>query len=348
MMTTVREHVALAPLTTVGLGGEARYFVRCRTVEALQEALTYAHDRTMPVFVLGGGSNTIFADEGFAGLVIQTLLTGIVFEDKGRVTAQAGEAWDGLVAACVERNLAGIECLSGIPGLVGAVPVQNVGAYGQRVSDVIESVTVLDRETLVVSQMNRAECEFSYRHSRFKGRDTERYIIVAVTFRFLPGGAPTLAYPQLAAAVPTSPTLLDTRRAVIALRRTKSMVADPRDPHSQSCGSFFTNVVLSAAEFADLTQRYREQNGEGIIPSFPEGDQLKVPAAWLVEHSGFNKGLRRGGVGVSPNHALALVNYGGTTAEILALAAEIQQGVKEKFGITLAREPVVVPSGARF
>jgi UDP-N-acetylmuramate dehydrogenase len=330
----------------MGLGGEARYFVACATVQELEEALAFAKEKRLPVFMLGGGSNTVFADEGFAGLVIRPLLTGIAFSSDGLVTVQAGEVWDDFVEACVERNLAGIECLSGIPGLVGAVPVQNVGAYGQRVSDVIERVAVLNRETLAVAEMSNAECAFSYRHSRFKGRDAGRYIILSVTFQLSPGGAPTLVYPQLQQAAGENPTLARTRQAVIAVRRTKSMVVDPADPHSRSCGSFFTNVVLTTAELAELEQRYRAQGGEDVIPSFPEGDNLKIPAAWLVEQAGFEKGTRRDGVGVSPNHALALVNYGGTARELLALAEEIQRGVEATFGITLACEPVVVnPSG---
>jgi UDP-N-acetylmuramate dehydrogenase len=338
-----RERVPLAPLTTIGLGGTARYFISCAKVAELQQALVFARERKLPVAVLGGGSNTVFADGGFDGLVIHVALSGTTFGADGKVAAGAGEKWDDLVRSSVERGLAGIECLSGIPGLVGATPMQNVGAYGQQVADVITGVTALDRRTLEVVSLNNRQCVFSYRQSRFKGADFGQYIITAVMYQLEPGGQPKLKYPELAAAVSDRPSLMEVREAVLALRRRKSMVVNAADPYSRSCGSFFMNVVLSKGDFDRLCQRYAQQGGSGDVPSFPDGDCRKVPAAWLVEQAGFSKGERRGKVGISPNHALALVNYGGTSAELLDLAADIQAAVKKTFGLTLVREPVVVP-----
>jgi UDP-N-acetylmuramate dehydrogenase len=343
-MNTLREHVALAPLTTIGLGGTARYFASCASIRQLKDVLHYAEAHGLSVHIMGGGSNTLFADAGFDGLVVQVALDGITYDPTGLVTARAGVVWDTLVAECVERDLAGIECLSGIPGLVGATPLQNVGAYGQQVSDVVAQVTALDRKTLKLVSLTGAECEFSYRYSRFKGRDANRFVITDVTYQLRPGGAPRLVYPEIAAAVSASPTLRDVRRAVLSLRQRKSMIVDPRDPHSRSCGSFFMNPVLGSKDLERLRSLYRQQGGESEIPVFPEGTAVKVPAGWLVEQAGFARGTRRGNVGTSPNHALAIVNYGGTTAQVLALAEEVIFVVRKKFGLTLIPEPVVVPA----
>jgi UDP-N-acetylmuramate dehydrogenase len=352
---TLRENVPLAPLTTLGLGGPARFYAECTTDDEIAGALTYARDRSLPVQLLGGGSNTVVADHGFDGLVLRIATRGISFSEEGRqtlVVASAGEEWDPFVLSCIEWGLGGIECLSGIPGSVGATPVQNVGAYGQEVSERIVRVEAIDRTTLQSVAFTGAECSFGYRTSRFKGVDAGRYVVTGVTFSLAPEARPTVRYRELQSAVEAlvpldalprgTPGLLLVRDAVLALRRKKGMVLDEADPHSRSVGSFFTNPLLSPEEVAGLQERWRTLGGTGPIPTFGAGTQTKVPAAWLVEHSGFPKGTRRGEVGVSERHSLALVNYGGTTAALLALAEEIEAAVLSRFGVRLEREPVVL------
>lgn len=355
MSLDIKQNKTLSDLTTIHLGGAASHYVRCRSVDEIREALKIAQERGWSIHVLGGGSNTIFSDEGFAGLVIHVDIRGIDFSGSG-VTVAAGEVWDDFVVQCIENNLAGVECLSGIPGLVGATPMQNVGAYGQEVAQTITRVHALDRQTLEAVEFTNEECEFSYRHSRFKGRDKDRYIITKVTFRLTPNGAPTIAYPELAALVGTSsaPSLTEVREAVLTLRRKKSMVVDPADPNTRSCGSFFTNPIITREQFSNLTIKQSSNGDASEIPSFPvsgSDDAVKVPAAYLIEGAGFKKGERRGGVGISTNHVLALVNYGGTAKELLGFADEIKTTVKEKFGIELQQEPVTVqrdePRGTR-
>lgn len=260
----------------------------------------------------------------------------------------AGEDWDAFVAECVERNLAGIETLSGIPGSAGATPIQNVGAYGQDVSQAIVSVKVLDTETLEEVEFSNEQCGFGYRSSRFKTEDAGRYVVVAVTFQLVKDGKPTLKYPQLIEKVGSrGQELAAVRRAVLELRRSKSMVIDESDPHSRSCGSFFMNVVFSKDDFEKFMQRIGRLKLKNEMPSFSSGDEVKVPAAWLVEQAGFEKGQRHGGVGISQNHMLALVNYEGTTEELLTLAEQIQRKVKDVFNVELKREPMVVSSVSR-
>ena len=347
--------ILLSPFTTIGLGGAARLFATCTSEADLREALTDARREQVRVHILGGGSNTIFPDGGFPGLVIHTAMTGVEFTERGAqllVRAAAGEPWDRFVEACVNRGLGGLECLSGIPGLVGATPIQNVGAYGQEVADTILSVEALDRSTLAPVSIPGQECRFGYRTSRFRQEDAGRYVITAVTFSLTPNAPPSLRYAELRRAVEQSvdlrtleggrPALTAVRAAVLALRRGKSMVVDPADPESRSVGSFFTNPIVSPDIFTALDQQWRETGNAGVIPHFPAGASVKIPAAWLVEQSGFTKGYARGGVGVSRRHALALVNRGGTTAELLALAGEIERAVHSRFGIQLEREPVIV------
>lgn len=338
----------LAPHTTIQLGGPARYFAACRTLEEIRYALGWAAGGKLPVQVLGGGSNVLFADEGFGGLVLKVELPGLCFaEEKGgvRVEAAAGQSWDGLVAECVRRGLAGIECLSGIPGLVGATPIQNVGAYGQEVKDTIVSVSALDRSTLEPVEFTNEVCGFAYRQSRFKGVDKDRYLITGVRYRLELEGEPQIRYPELRRQLEGRElgrgraALEAVREGVLQLRRRKSMVLDPQDPDARSVGSFFLNPVLSEAEFAALKARL----GERQPPSFSSPEGIKVPAAWLVEQAGFPKGYRRSGAGVSNKHTLALVNCGGTTRQVLELAEEIRGQVRERFGIALELEPVVVP-----
>ena len=352
MYGKLRENVPLAPHTTIGLGGDARYFWDCASESELHEALQFGAARRLPIQVLAGGSNIIFPDAGYPGLVVKVGLRGAAFQDAGEavlVRAAAGADWDALVREAVDRGLAGIECLSGIPGTVGGTPVQNVGAYGQEIAETLVSVACLDRASLERRDFRADECGFAYRQSRFKREDRDRYIILEVTLRLQRQGRPSLRYAELAEEVRrTAPidalapaaALGAVRDAVLALRRKKSMVLAADDPNSRSVGSFFVNPVLPPGAFEALQGRLGP--AAGPIPTFAADGGVKVPAAWLVERAGFPKGHRRGGVGISGNHALALVNYGGTTAELLALATSIERTVYDRFGIRLEREPVVV------
>jgi UDP-N-acetylmuramate dehydrogenase len=321
----------------------------------VREAFRLARSRRLRTAVIGGGSNLIVPDEGFDGLVIAMNLRGITARQDGDhllVTAAAGEPWDEFVSHTVEHGWGGIECLSGIPGLVGATPIQNVGAYGQEVSETIARVEVMDQGTLDRRTLPPGVCAFGYRTSAFKAGGIKEVIVTGVTFRLRPNGAPTVRYPELQRHVESSTGgrtlpagaegLHAVRRAVLQLRRRKSMVVDPADPHTRSAGSFFTNPVLTPEAFEAAAAQWRKSGAAEPIPSYPVSGQVKVSAAWLVEHAGFEKGFREGGVGISANHALALVNYGGTTEALLALAARIQTTVRERFGIPLEREPVVL------
>lgn len=352
----IEENIALAPLTTMNVGGRARFFCVCATEEEIGEALEWAGGRGVSVHVLGGGSNTIFADTGFDGLVLKVGIGGVEREQMGEetlVTAGAGEDWDALVLSCIESDLSGIECLSGIPGSVGASPIQNVGAYGQEVRQTITLVRALDRQALRQVEFTREECDFAYRQSRFKGRDRDRFVITQVQLCLPRQVVPELRYAELqrsldAAGVdlsrlaPGRPASTAIRDLVLALRRRKSMVLDPTDPNSRSAGSFFLNPVLSRTELEQLRDRWRQAGGEGEVPSYPERNRAKVPAAWLVERAGFHKGFRRGGAGISAHHALAVISCGGGAGDVISLGREIEETVERKFGVRLEREPVVV------
>jgi UDP-N-acetylmuramate dehydrogenase len=329
------ERVALAPLTTLQLGGPAARLVEARTEGELAEAVRSAYE---PLLVLAGGSNVVIADEGFPGTVVRVLTRGVE-RDGVRLTVQAGEDWDALVADCVERGLQGFECLSGIPGSVGATPIQNVGAYGQEVAETIESVRVLDRASGRIEELPAADCGFAYRTSIFKYRD--RWVVLAATFRMRESAVSgPLRYAELArrlgVPVGASAPLNEVREAVLGLRRGKGMVIDPADPDSVSAGSFFTNPILEPDAFAPLAA--------AGAPAFPEPDgRIKTSAAWLIEHAGFTRGYGSGRVGISTKHTLALVNRGGArTAELLALAREIAAGVEAAYGVALRPEPVLV------
>jgi UDP-N-acetylmuramate dehydrogenase len=348
---TPLDGVPLAPLTTLGLGGPARHFVAAPDEATLVAALRWAQDRKLPVLVLGGGSNLVVGDAGFDGLALQVATRGLALEDTAgetRVTAAAGEPWDALVAAVVARGLAGLECLSGIPGLVGATPIQNVGAYGQEVSETIRAVRVVERGTWQVRELPPEACGFGYRDSAFK-RDPDRFVVLGVTFGLRPGGAPSLRYRELAEALRAHerPSLSETRQTVIALRAAKSMVLRDDDPNRRSVGSFFTNPVVSSADAAAVATR----SGAGdAMPRWPAPDgQVKLSAGWLIERAGFSKGLRCGPVGISSAHALALVHHGGgTTVALLTLAREIRDGVRTRFGVTLVPEPKLVGTDLTF
>jgi len=350
-----QKSIPLAGHTTIGLGGPAAEFTSCTTVDQVREALVYAREQHLRVQILGGGSNVVFADRGFDGLVLKIDLRGVKFNEVGdqvSVVAGAGENWDDLVKRYIDGDLAGIECLSGIPGLVGATPIQNVGAYGQEVCDTIVSVTALERKSLELIQIPGSECRFGYRQSRFKSDDKNRFIITEVCFRLTKFGKPQIRYSELQQYVESrmhlntlangKPALDAVRSAVLALRRRKSMVIDPADPNSRSVGSFFVNPILSKETFATLEEQWKQSGHEKPVPVFPVKNGMKVPAAWLVENAGFARGYRRNGAGISANHSLALINCAGTTKDLLELAGEIENTVHQKFGIRLQREAVVV------
>lgn len=359
--------VALAPHTTLRIGGPARRFVVADTDADLAAQARAADERAEPLLVLGGGSNLVVGDDGFPGTVVRAATRGISRADGGaRVTVAAGEDWDGVVAWSAAEGLAGLECLSGIPGSAGATPVQNVGAYGQEVAQTVLAVRVYDRLRREITELSAAECGFGYRDSVFKRSaragetisPTGRYVVLSVTFELerSPLSRP-VRYAELARVLGIAEggraPLADVRAAVLALRRAKGMVLDPADPDTRSAGSFFTNPVLSQAGLAALERAVAVALGEGVrVPRFPAEDgRVKIPAAWLIERAGFAKGYPgngsagRGGPGprISAKHTLALVNPGGaTSASVLGLAREIRDGVRKSFGVELVPEPTLV------
>ena len=343
----IRENVPLAPLTTLGIGGPARFFVEALEERAVAGALAFAEERQAPVFVLGGGSNILVADEGFPGLVIRMAIAGITESadprspDLARWTAGAGEGWDGLVRRAVQCGLAGIECLSGIPGTVGGTPIQNVGAYGQQVASVIAAVRVWDREARCALELDNTGCRFSYRRSVFNTTARDRYVVLSVSYSLTRDGAPALEYADLRkffASCDHAPGLAEVRAAVLAVRARKGMVIEPGDPDCRSAGSFFKNPVVAGSDCEAMAQATG-----GPVPSYPvagDSDRVKVPAAWLIEQAGFRKGYGCGPAGISGKHALALINRGGASAaDVIALMREIQAGVRDRFGVELLPEP---------
>jgi UDP-N-acetylmuramate dehydrogenase len=334
----------LAPLTTLRLGGPAGRIVEARTEEEAVAAVRQADEAGEQALVLAGGSNVVIADEGFPGTVVRVLTSGVEQTGPSTFEVQAGEPWDPFVERSVTGGLAGIECLSGIPGSIGATPIQNVGAYGQDVSETVRTVRVYDRESGRVEELPATACEFTYRSSVFK-RNPGRWLVLAVTFELdrQPHSEP-IRYAELARKLDVelgaSAPLHDVREAVLDLRRRKGMVIDPDDPDSVSAGSFFTNPILTTAEFGALSGRLSEPP-----PAFAEPDgRIKTSAAWLVERAGFGRGYGMPGpAAISTKHSLAITNRGGaTTAELLALAREVAQGVESKLGVRLVPEPVLV------
>jgi|SRR5579872_1444022 len=345
----LQEHVPLAPLTTFRIGGPAQFFVEARTSTEVAEAVIFAASRDLPLFVLGGGSNLVVADAGWPGLVLKIAVSGIEHgpdqDGKGMFDVGAGEPWDRFVSHAVAAHCAGVECLSGIPGSTGGTPVQNVGAYGQEVSETIENVEVFDCKQRQIRELCREACGFAYRSSIFNTSERGRFIILRVTYALIPGGQPHMEYADLKhyfAGRETLPTLAETREAVKQIRARKGMLIVEGDPDSRSAGSFFKNPVLSEAQHEDLRKRAEAKNL--AIPSYPAlAKSHKVSAAWLVEHSGFARGYGFGHVGISSKHALAIVNRGdGTADEVLALKDQIQQRVEEIWGVKLEAEPVFV------
>ena len=342
----------LSDHTTLRLGGPARCFVSAGTEDDLIAAVRAADRRGEPVLILGGGSNLVVADEGFDGTVIQVATKGVrQCGEPGLVTVAAGEDWDAVVAWTIAAGLAGLECLSGIPGLAGATPIQNVGAYGQEVAETITSVRTYDRVTGQIRTIPNERCGFGYRTSMFKRDDARRHVVLGVTFRLaVQSASAPVRYAELASALGVeigdrvaSPRV---RSAVMDLRRGKGMVIDAADPDTRSAGSFFVNPVLDGAALAAVEAAARARCGAGTrVPRFDAGDGLvKVPAAWLIERAGFGRGYSPGdGARISSKHTLALVNYeSATTAGLLALARQIRDGVRDAFGVSLTPEPVLV------
>jgi UDP-N-acetylmuramate dehydrogenase len=341
--------VRLSDLTTLRLGGPAARYLEAATEESVVDVVLEADRAGDALLVLAGGSNVVVADEGFPGTVVRIATRGVAREGAALEVA-AGEPWDPLVADCVAGGLAGVECLAGIPGSVGATPIQNVGAYGQEVAQTIRAVRVLDRADGTVRALAPAECGFTYRSSAFKRRPG-RWVVLAVSFALEASerSAP-IRYPELArvlgveigARAPSA----DVREAVLALRRGKGMVLDPDDADTVSAGSFFTNPVLDADAFAALQARAVQRLGSEISPpAWPDADgHVKTSAAWLIERAGFQRGYGNPeGIAISAKHTLALTNRGhGTTSELVALAREIADGVRAAFGVALVPEPVFV------
>ncbi|HET9783538.1 MAG TPA: UDP-N-acetylmuramate dehydrogenase [Terriglobales bacterium] len=336
LRVNVIEQESLARHTTLEVGGAARYWAEITRENEIPEALAWAEERHLPATVLGGGSNVLASDAGYAGLVLHMAPAGARETGPGRIEVAAGEDWDGFVAECVARGWAGVECLSGIPGSVGATPVQNVGAYGQEVAETMVGVRAWDRQARAWVTLTAGECRFAYRSSRFNRDDRGRFVIVAAEFQLRPGGAATLRYPELRRQFPTeAPGLSEVREVVRGLRRGKAMLLEPGMEDGRSAGSFFKNPVVEEAAAGALPAE---------APRYPEADgRVKLPAAWLIEHAGLHKGFQLPGsrAALSRKHVLAIVNRGGATAgEIEALAAHIQAVVSERWGVRLAREPV--------
>jgi UDP-N-acetylmuramate dehydrogenase len=337
----IRRDVPFADLTTLRVGGPARCLVDATSTQEIVDAVLDADDRREPLLILGGGSNLVVDDTGFPGTVVRIVTRGLAAHRHGdtmELTVQAGEPWDAVVARTVREGLAGFECLSGIPGLTGATPIQNVGAYGQEVAETLRVVDVLDRNRREVVQIGVDGCGFGYRTSAFKGSD--RYVVLAVTYALdTSGESRPVRYAELAralgVAVGDRAPLEDVRETVLALRRRKGMLLDPADPDTVSAGSFFTNPVLSVAAADRLPE---------AAPRWTQPDgSVKTSAAWLIEHAGFGKGYGNGRARISTKHTLALTNRGGaTTDELLGLARAVRDGVRAQFGVDLVNEPVLV------
>lgn len=348
-MIQVKENINLYPFTTLNVGGKAKYFVSVSTEDELKEAVNFAKENALPIFFLGGGSNILVSDDGFDGLVVLKGISGFdysVENGAAMVTVGSGENWDDVVRRTVELGFAGIECLSGIPGMVGAAPVQNIGAYGQEVSNVIREVRAYDLKTNTFVELSNNECKFGYRKSLFNTYEKGRYVITKVILELVPNGKPTLKYHDLQAKFADNaiPTLSEVRDAVIEIRRSKGAAYVGGELEFKSAGSFFKNPIVSREVFESV-KKVMEGMEQPATPWFwdlPNG-KVKIAAAYLLEKAGFTKGYKMGKAGISPKHALSLINLGGANAEdIINLAKEVIKGVEDKFGIRLEAEPLMV------
>lgn len=346
--TKIKENIELKNLTTLKIGGLARFFVSAETVQDVVESVAFAQENDLNLFVLGGGSNVLIADDGFDGLVLHINLKGIEIENENdsniKVTAQAGEDWDEFVDFCVAKNLAGIECLSGIPGLVGGTPIQNVGAYGQEISETITGVKVFDRKSREILELKNDDCKFTYRSSIFNSSEKNRFIVLSVIYELRKNGTPKIVYKDLLELFEgKTPDLHETRVAVCRIRAEKAMLVRQVGLDSQSAGSFFKNPVVGLKKFAEIVETATKMGIEKVPNFYVDGKNVKVPAAWLIEKAGFQKGFVKGNAGLSTKHTLALTNRGNAKAkDIIELQNEIQKTVKEIFKIELKPEPVFV------
>jgi UDP-N-acetylmuramate dehydrogenase len=346
----IKEFIPLAPYTTLGIGGPARFFCEVESEAQVAEAVGFARDLSLPLFILGGGSNLLVSDGGFEGLVLRVALSTTTRESREAesvlLEVGAGENWNDFVRYAVDRGYAGIECLAGIPGDVGGTPVQNVGAYGQEVSETIVQVRAFDLETSAFVDLDHSACCFGYRRSLFNTEARGRYIVTAVTYRLRPGGVPALRYADVkrhfAAALERgeTPTLRQTYDAVRSIREQKGMLVGQGGPDGRSAGSFFKNPVVPVTMVDEIAHSSGCSADE--VPQYPAADgMVKLAAAWLVERAGFHKGYAMGHVAISSRHTLALVNLGGATAaELMALRDAVRKSVRDKFSVWLEQEPV--------
>ena len=342
---TIREGVALAPFTTFGIGGPARFFAEAASEQDVAAAVAWAEAQDVPLFLLGGGSNLLVRDGGFAGLVLHMKIAGVEALGAGLFEVGAGEIWDNFVSRAVAAGCAGVECLAGIPGSVGGTPVQNVGAYGQEVAETIVSVRAFDRQQRAFADLTKEECRFRYRASLFNTDARDRYIVTRVSFQLRHGGEPTLRYVDLQrhfAGTSAAPTLVEVAAAVREIRRAKGMLIVEGDPDCRSAGSFFKNPVVAVSLLPSVATAVGMKAAD--VPHWPAGDGfVKLPAAWLLERAGFVKGYGGGPAGISTRHTLALTNRGGATfADVEQLEREIIAGVESRFGVRLEREPVLL------
>ena len=348
----IQKNVLLAPLTTLKIGGKARFFVLAESEDEVIQAFNFAKQNEFKIFILGGGSNVLISDNGFDGLVLQIGLKGISIIENGngiiKIKAEAGEDWDKFVEFCVNKNLAGLECLSGIPGFIGGTPIQNVGAYGQEVSETIITVRVFDKKSKEILEFSNTECQFEYRKSIFNTKEKDRFIVLSVTYALKQDKEPKIVYKDLQKYFgDKKPTLKEAREAVLKIRSAKSMVIDENDINTKSVGSFFKNPVITYEKFEDLKESIKNKGiieRDEEIPFFNiDENSIKIPAAWIIEQSGFHKGFKMGNAGLSSNHTLAIINRGNANAdEVLHLMNEIQSNVKAKFDLQLYPEPIFV------
>lgn len=347
LSVTFEENIPLAPFTTLRIGGPARYFARIPTEAELLEAIHFARDRRLSIFTLGGGSNLVVPDGGFEGLVLHATLGNAIHSEDGITHVDAGVDWNAFVLETCRQGVSGVECLAGIPGLVGGSPIQNIGAYGQEVASTIHAVRALDLETMGFVDLPHDRCGFAYRTSIFNTTHRNRYIVTRVSFRFDPGASPNLTYADLRKhfGPAATPTPFEIYEAVRQIRAAKGMLIDPDHPtpDSRSAGSFFKNPIVSAGSLERIAHALAISTTE--IPHWPTPDgQIKLPAAWLIERAGFPKGFALGPAGISSRHTLALINRTGsaTCADLLNLRNHIAVRVRSLFGIRLEQEPVTL------
>jgi UDP-N-acetylmuramate dehydrogenase len=340
----IKENHPLRSLTTFYAGGDARYYAAVSSEEDIVNALDFAKNRDIPVFVLGGGSNLLVSDQGFPGLVIHNVMRGFESNQDGGhmvVSVSGGESWQELVDRCVAAGWQGFECMAGIPGTVGAAPVQNIGAYGQEVSETVIGVETVDIETGEVVVFGNEECGFGYRKSIFNAGEAGRYIVTGVDFRLTVNGSPRVRYRELAEKIGTDKdlTLSKVRDTVLNIRGEKGLLTGDGRESVRSAGSFFRNPIVTKGEFGRLEERVMAAGGcrEWAWP-FEQG-KIKISAACLIQCAGFIRGYRRGNVGISPRHTLIIINYGGASAdEIAAFAADVQKKVVDEFGVLMMPE----------